>query len=285
MLNYFVFNGKSSRDFGIYIEKSPDSVHAERRGESFSVAGRNGSEVNEDSTFENYNQTYEVGWKKEFERDAYQVSNDIASWLLGSSGYCRFEDTYEPEFFRMARFANPMSVNTLLNRRYGKTKLIFDFQPQRFLKNGEKAVTAFENVNLANTITAGFHINNPFAMAANPIIRLTGRGDIRLMSEWSGLSPAVPMSGASPMSVGQNTRLAGSMTDLVFHLYSDDIVITIDCNDGRMSCDPSIIEYGTTYPELPTLYQGDNAFTLTNIGVSNPGYVTKLEIIPRWWTI
>ena len=121
MLNYFTYNGKSSRDFGIYIEKAPDSVHAERRGEPYKVAGRNGTLVREEDTYDNYNQTYEVGFKEQYQRNAYTKSNDIASWLLGSSGYLRFEDTYEPEIFRMARFANPFAVNTLLNRRTNNT--------------------------------------------------------------------------------------------------------------------------------------------------------------------
>lgn len=267
MLNYFTYNGKRSIDFGIYIEHSPDSVHAERRGDLLKVAGRNGYIVQEDDTFENYNQTYEVGFKKEFQRDAYQKSSDIANWLLGSSGYLRFEDTYEPEVYRMARFANPFAVNTLLNRRYGKTKLIFDFQPERYLKSGENEILVASNIDLSQgTFIEQFEVINPYSVPAKPILNISGTGSVKLTFESADLSDRL-------IDFTVRFAVAGSN-------------VTLDCKTHKVS-EPSWILYDslTKYPELPTLKPGRNLIAVSNNGVVNPGTLISLSVIPRWWSL
>ena len=99
--SFIIFNGQSSAKFGLTIEQLPDSNHPERRAEPYQIAGRNGSFVREDGTFENYEQPYQFNTRNiTTQRDAYQTARDIAAWLLGSSDYCRLEDTYEPEYYR-----------------------------------------------------------------------------------------------------------------------------------------------------------------------------------------
>lgn len=262
MMSTLVFNGQNAKKFGLTVERLPEAVHPERRGYAYQIAGRNGKRRRENGTFENYDQPYEV-WFRDFstKRDVYQITDDIAAWLLGSSGYCRLEDTYEPDVFRMACFAGPLNCKAAL-RHYGRATLVFDCQPERYLRTGEKAVTLFENVDLSSTISRNKSIVNPYVVSARPLIRLTGRGQIRLMSE--GPDPHTPM------------------TDITIQLESEDVTIEIDCDSYAVQT-PSRITYHTTYPVLPSLFPGTNLFALTNVGVSDPGYVTKLEIIPRWW--
>ena len=62
------------------------------------------------------------------------------------------------------------------------------------------------------------------------------------------------------------------------------MTITIDCASFEVS-EPSWVTYKTLYPILPTLQPGRNQLSVTNVGTDKTGYITKLEIIPRWWTV
>lgn len=135
--DYFVFDGKKSTDYGLYMASDPQAIHPARRGETFPIPGRNGVIVREDGSYDTYTQTYDVLLDtKSMRVDVYQRARDVAAWLLGSRGFCRLEDSFEPDYFRLARCAEALSIEKRL-ARFGRTKINFDCQPQRYLKSGE----------------------------------------------------------------------------------------------------------------------------------------------------
>lgn len=135
--DYFIFNGVKSTDMGLRIANDPTSEIPARRGEEIIVPGRNGVIVQEDGSFSTYTQTYDVVLDaKGKAADVYAQARQIAEWLLGSRGFCRLEDSFEPDYFRLARCADQLSIEKRL-ARFGRTKITFDCQPQRYLKSGE----------------------------------------------------------------------------------------------------------------------------------------------------
>ena len=165
MTGTITFNGTSSDDFGLIVEKLPPSVHASRRGDLISIPGRNGVIVREDGSFDTYQQEYQISFTQAAQsRDPYQTARDIAVWLLGSSGFCRLEDGFEPEHFRLARYAGEYNVDTVL-MEYGKATLTFDVQPQRYLKSGETPLT-FQGGSV-------YTITNPTQFEARPLLKFT----------------------------------------------------------------------------------------------------------------
>jgi phage-related protein len=156
------FDGKSSANFGLIVEYLPESVHAARRGELIPIPGRNGVIVREDGAFDTYTQQYQVWFRNTMGRDTYQKARDVAEWLLSASGFCRLEDTYEPEHFRLARFVGPLSVETVL-RNHGRATLEFDVQPQRYLKSGETPLTF--------TGSTTSIVTNPTQFEARPLLK------------------------------------------------------------------------------------------------------------------
>jgi len=156
------FDGKSSADFGLIVEYFPESVHAARRGELIPIPGRNGVIAREDGAFDTYTQQYQVWFRNTMGRDTYQKARDVAEWLLSASGFCRLEDTYEPEHFRLARFVGPLNVETVL-RNHGRVTLEFDVQPQRYLKIGETPLTFSGGT--TSTVT------NPTKFEARPLLK------------------------------------------------------------------------------------------------------------------
>jgi len=170
MTGKIIFNGISSQDFGLVVEKVPSSVHASRRGNLISIPGRNGVIVREDGSFDTYAQEYDI-WFSESpkaygSRSAYDMARDIAVWLLGASGFCRLEDDFEPEHYRLARYSGALDVDMIL-LQCGKARLTFDFQPQRYLKSGEKAIS-YEGD--SSTV---FSIVNPTKFEARPLLKFS----------------------------------------------------------------------------------------------------------------
>ena len=165
MTGTIIFNGTSSEDFGLIVEKLPPSVHASRRGDLISIPGRNGVIVREDGSFDTYQQEYQISFTQAAQnRDPYQTARDIAVWLLGASGFCRLEDGFEPEHFRLARYSGEFNVDTVL-MEYGKATLTFDVQPQRYLKSGETPLTF--------TGGSSATIMNPTQFEARPLLKFS----------------------------------------------------------------------------------------------------------------
>ena len=165
MTGTIIFNGTSSEAFGLIVEQLPPSVHAPRRGDLISIPGRNGVIVREDGSFETYQQEYKISFSEAAQGiDPYETARDIAVWLLGTPGFHRLEDGFEPDYFRMARYSGEFNVDTML-MEYGKATLTFDVQPQRYLKSGETPLT-FTGGSMSSIV-------NPTQFEARPLLKFT----------------------------------------------------------------------------------------------------------------
>ena len=163
--SYFIFNGTRSDDMGLLMASDPVSVHPARRGELYPIPGRNGSIVREDGSYDTYTITYDVMLDAgSTSGGMYTQARDVAAWLLGSRGFCRLEDSFEPNHYRLARCAASMSIeNRLL--RFGRAQIAFEVQPQRYLKSGETPLT-FRGGSV-------YTITNPTNFEARPLLRFT----------------------------------------------------------------------------------------------------------------
>lgn len=278
MISQLIYNGKNLKDFGVTIEHLPESAHPQRRGDAYRIAGRNGSRVREDGTFDNYDQPYDV-WFRDFavNRDVYQVSRDLADFLLGSSDYCRLEDTYEPEIYRLARFAGPLNIEAVL-RRYGRAKLVFDCQPERFLKSGEQAITLWENLDMMDAPGGSVSqtVNNPTSHDAAPLIRFTGTGSFVIAK------PAQHAADAMMIGVTLDDSTAETI-EIDCASYAVNFVETVAGVEMRSDASARI-RYLTQYPTLTRLAPGSNTVRLELYDVMSPAVLQSFEIIPRWWT-
>lgn len=165
-LGHFAFNGQNSSNFGICVESTPSLDRPERQHNIYNVPGRNGAIIEQLDTFNNVNREYRVWAANDYYNSVDKDYNAISEWLYNSNGYCRLEDDFEPDIFRLAYFVGPMDVENLLNM-YGKTKLTFNCRPERFYKDGEKTIT----------VASGSNIQNRTAFTAKPLIRIAGSGN------------------------------------------------------------------------------------------------------------
>lgn len=161
MIHFFMFNGKSSRNFGLYISGSGTFNAPERVSESIEIPGRNGKLTISQNRFQNITVSYPAFIRTDFSRNA----QGARAWLLQNEGYYRLEDTYHPDYYRMARFSGPIDFDMRFLNYSGETTLSFDCKPQRWSKNGENPVLYTQPAILMNDL-----------FPALPLIKVNGTG-------------------------------------------------------------------------------------------------------------
>lgn len=168
-MNYFYFDGGRSIDYGIRISKEATLSAPERDVEVFSVPGRSGELVIDKGRFGPQLVTYEAFFRcPDGERAAY--ARRIKSWLLGVTGYRELADTYDRQYYRMARYSGALDIEAV-GRRFGKLDLSFSCQPFRLRQDGR----ALRELPLDSTVY------NPEDWPSKPYFRLYGNGDIQLV--------------------------------------------------------------------------------------------------------
>ena len=240
------YNGRPSTDFGIIVEKYPPINHGSKRGEAYTIPGRNGTFYTEDGTYDNYIQPYDVAIIEK-NRGAAARCADIAAWLA-VPGFLRLEDSFEPEYFKLARYAGPLNVEQIMGR-YGRCTLEFECQPERWLKSGEIPI-----VTTSATVIGG---RNLTPNTTKPLLKIT-------------------RSSSTTVSQGNQTLFTIGGYD------SDDKDVIIDCAEGTIMSGGGVDLYGSTtfatdYHVFPTLKPGDNVIWATNS--------TRIEIVPRWYVL
>lgn len=160
MIGYFVYGGKCSKDYGLYISGGGTFNAPERDVELVEVPGRNGSLVLDNGRFKNITVNYPAFIRHKFK----DLSGAAREWLLQTSGYVRLEDSYNPEYYRLARFGGPLDFDTRVLNRSGECTLAFDCKPQRYLLEGEITIDASGSIQMFN----------PTPFPALPLIRVYG---------------------------------------------------------------------------------------------------------------
>ncbi len=158
---WFTFNGIDSREMGVIVTAMPETVRAERRIESITVAGRNGSLHTDEGVYESYDRTMECALIKRAKLD------EITAWLVGSGG---MTFSTEPDKVYRVTIANKISIAQMM-RVFQKFQVVMDTQPFKYSVNA--AGDALE-------LTAPTTIRNSGTVYSEPIITVFGSGDITL---------------------------------------------------------------------------------------------------------
>lgn len=242
----FLFDGKSSLDFGCYITESDTFNSASKTQSKISVPGRNGDVIVSDNRYDNVPYSIKVGMYGSSENDLHYKIRELRSYLLSRKGYCRLEDDYHSDEYRMAQFADSIDFD-ITNLIVGEATLTFDAKPQHFLKSGETKLV----------FTANGKIENPTYFESNPLLRVYGQGKLEI---GSGLIKI-----KIPSSISSN--------------YIDIDCETWNCTEesNNMNAYVTVSKNGAEH-YFPTLEEGTNQVVL---GTG----ITKVEVIPRWWLL
>ena len=156
------FAGQNSDEHYLVVEHFPQRIFPKRKYTIQKVPGRSGDiylDEGEDA-FENYDQNYSVFMDAKAP-GLPQVSRGIAEWLLGNPGYQRLEDSYDPDFFRLAAYISGEGFINVFNE-YGRGTMTFNCNPKRFYKSGEQEFQA----------TYDGTIYSPSSFKSHPIFKI-----------------------------------------------------------------------------------------------------------------
>lgn len=161
------FAGIRSDEMNLVVEHYPSRSFPERSYEVIEVPGRNGDVIIDNGNFKNYRESYSVFIDSGcLETPRLQlIARNLAGWLLGNPGYQRLEDSYDPEFYRMAYYSGGSNFSNFFNI-YGRGTLEFICAPKRFSKEGDREISAVKSEKLIN----------PFVFKAEPIYKISVSG-------------------------------------------------------------------------------------------------------------
>lgn len=164
----FIFDGESSIDYGVYLTGEGVFNAPERAVEMITIPGRNGAFALDQGRFENIEITYKAGMVDVNESNFADKMSAFRNWLCSKVGYCRLEDDYNPNEFRMAVFKNGIEVDHDFLIA-GEFEITFECKPQRWLKAGETLAA----------VTSGGTLDNPTKFESSPLLAVKGYGNLQ----------------------------------------------------------------------------------------------------------
>lgn len=142
--------GVPSYSCNVVVERFPNQPGPSRRYEMIQVAGRNGDLLIDTGAYDNYAQPYEVYFNAN-QNKTPAGARAVRAWLQTPIGYQRLEDSYDPEFYRMAYYAGPTEIENAMNL-FGRLKIFFVCKPQRWRKDGERPIPMSKAQTLYNSL-------------------------------------------------------------------------------------------------------------------------------------
>lgn len=242
------FNGISSDDLGLIVEKYPARPIPKHKEQKWSVAGRNGDVLATENAWENVQRIYECYISAEFRAGGLQRAADqIAQWLQSGS-WATLWDDYDDGTYVVAHFTGPVDIENILNS-FGRIKLTFDCWPQRFLTSGNTAQLFLEPGTL----------ENPTGFAALPLITLYGTTE------------------GGTLRVGPTGTTADPILTIASGIASGIDGVIVDCREQevyRNGVNLNKYVSGT----IPELLPGTNY-------ISWSGGISGVSFVPRWWRL
>ena len=164
------FAGIRSDECYVIVEHYPQRYFPKRKYNAQAIPGgeKDFLMYEGEDAFSNYSQPYSVFFDSKGP-GLSQASRRIAEWLLGHPGYQRLEDSYDPDFYRLAYYSGGEQFLNFFND-YGQGTLTFTCAPTRFYKSGEVPIT----------LTKGQKLFSPSLFRAQPIVRFAGSGTCTL---------------------------------------------------------------------------------------------------------
>lgn len=249
MSNYFTFNGQKSSDFNMKIESYPNYTTAAKKISELEQPGANGVWVYDTGLFDRASVEYSVYLKAD-RGELPALASDVAAWLQGPIGYQQLEDTYDPDYYRMAIFAGPLDLSSWFHW-YGRATLSFSCRPERWLKSGqdEQILNGTVSGTMMNIV-----VDNP-GMPAAPIFILQNNENAYGSISAGGTTVAFSDLPAGSITFDAELMLAYETnnpdTNLTNHISGSSVL--------RIPSGQSIIRCSTSF--------------------------TQVKMIPRWWKL
>lgn len=241
-MSYFTYNGRSSADFGLHIEKKDVFSAPEYDAEFISIPGRSGDIINPNRRFANIKVTYTVFLARKNIAALAAVLRNIKGWLYSEPDrYHEITDSYDAEYFRYGVISGNLDIEEQLNK-VGCFTVTFNCKPYKYSFAGQKVLASG---------TRRLSVTNPTAFTSKPYIKIYGGGTVRLMIQ--------------PEGEGTNLWTISEVDE------------TIEIDSELMNCfkDTTLKNDTVTGEGFPVLKPGTTT-------IACAGNVQRIEVIPKW---
>ena len=276
-----IFDGKSSDNYGIVVEVLPDYSSAEKNVEFIDIPGKNGQIAIDNGTYKTVERKYNIACGKDAPNEFKSSAKAISQWLNRGIGFCRLEDSYEPEIYRMAVYSGPTDISNIYGMA-GRAEITFTCQPERYLKSGDIPIKL--DVSVGETDNSIF-IKNGTEYTSKPLIKIFVQSINATDAENCIITITIAESYRLQLKIPKKVQ----DTDI---LLSGDI-ITID-NDSCAIYLTRKLSSGEIFITNLEQYVDDlvnETFPIefdpgtTKIKLTTEHISCDAEVLPRWWMI
>lgn len=251
-MGVIIFNGKSSEDYGIVVENPPAYAMPKRRVESLSVPGRNGNILIDEGVYDNVKRDYNIAAGDIWEEKFTEIAQSMSQWLHSADGYyARLEDSYEPEYYRLATYLDEVEIDNIMQQA-GRATISFDCKPQRYLKSGD----VFRKFTFMNASDIKNIVNNTLYVSS-PIIKVK--------------------STASFVTILTGTLYINNISYEITNAPCTELIIDSEVQDIYDSNGVNMNQY-VNLSEFPSFKPGINTIACNNMFL-------YAEVKPRWWVL
>lgn len=241
-MSYFTYNGRSSAEFGLHIEKKDVFSAPEYDAEFISIPGRSGDIINPNRRFSNIKVTYTVFLARKNTAALASVLRDIKGWLYSEPDrYHEITDSYDAEYFRYGVISGNLDIEEQLNK-VGSFTVTFNCKPYKYSFAGQQTM-AEGNPRLT--------VTNPTTFDSRPYIKIYGSGTVQLM--------------IMPDGQGTTTWVISDVDEYI-EIDSEHM----NCYKGTVLKNDILSGEG-----FPVLKPGENI-------IACAGNVRRVEVVPRW---
>lgn len=240
------FDGESSRDYGVYISGSGVYNSPERDVEMITIPYRNGAFVQDNGRFNNIEITYPAGVYADTEEDFAEAVSNFRNFLSSKVGYCRLEDEYNPDEYRLAVYKSGLEVTPKMLKA-GEFNIVFECKPQRFLKSGE--------VRTEKT-SSSFTLTNPTPFESKPLLELYGTGSAVVDGSTITSTPTTLGKVALNLAATADPKLVQISNSYLYNL-GDEMHLTRDLDVYGYNFKAKL-DYGAGVSCTATLVSGQN---------------------------
>lgn len=275
-------NGIDLSQYGVMIEHLPTEVHAQRKIDTVSVPGRNGDLIFPQEAFNNVTESIDIAIKAYGGRSRDDNISKLCDILLYPKGFLRIEcdgwTKYQGEdIFRLGYYSGTLDIQNVLGK-YGRATLKFNCKPQRYLKSGEQLIEKTNGI---------YYMKNPTAYVAYPIVKFYcnpsatsyASGMLRLHPGWC-TDESIASAQVNEFSSSLSSMKVFNLNNTVFENTN---CVTVDFENLMVTAnDGSDLRYKVVSADK--FWRPHFEPNVWHYIYTNPFY-TKIEIIPRWYTI
>lgn len=260
------FNGKATTEFNLVVQTVPSYTFAEKEVETTHIPGKNGDTIYETGAYLNTSRSYNLAGlfteqttlENHYENFVKSCSS-IVSWLSNTTGYRELTDSYESDYYRLAKFIEAGEVINVRDQAL-MMEVTFNCKPQRYLIAGKDETD----------ITEIFE--NPTNYTAKPLIIVKGytlKTGAQTLCECEVVEKSETIS--IVLNIADKTGLPESAVDVYIDSETEN-VYAIDSNNVAYSLNFAIdlnFEFINMEPNLSYEFTSDHT----------------VKVKPRWWTL